>query len=174
MDILISSNLERLLYFIAGAEETRAYMEQLNKEGAYTVSDKILSQIREDFYGYYASEEATANAIRESFSKHGYLIDTHTAVAASAVKQYRAETCDDSATVIASTASPYKFAADVLASLTGENPSDPLEALDILSEKTGTDIPYPLKDIGTRKIRFSEVIEKTDMQNTVYSFTKNG
>lgn len=173
MDILISSNLERLIYFIAGAEETCTYMEQLSKNGSYTVSDKIFARIREDFYGYYASEDATAEAIRESFSEHGYLIDTHTAVAASAVKQYRAETGDDSATVIVSTASPYKFASDVFTSLTGEKLSDPLEALDALSEKTKTDIPYPLKGIGTRKIRFSEVIEKTDMKNTVYSFAKN-
>ncbi len=172
MDILISSNLERLLYFVAGSDETRAYMEQLNRDGAYTVSDKIFARIREDFYGYYAAEDATAEAIRESFSENGYLIDTHTAVAASAVKQYREATGDDSATVIASTASPYKFAADVLESLSGEKPSDPLEALDVLSEKTKTEIPYPLKGIGTKKVRFSKVIEKTDMQNTVYSFAK--
>ena len=173
MDILISSNLERLLYFIAGSDETRAYMEQLNKTGSYTVSDEMFKRIREDFYGYCADEEATAETIRETFEKNGYLIDTHTAVAASAVKQYRTATGDDTVTVIASTASPYKFAADVLCSLTGAKPSDPLEALDVLSEKTGTEIPYPLKGIGTRKVRFSEVIEKSEMQNKVYSFAKN-
>lgn len=173
MDILISSNLERLLYFVAGSDATRSYMEQLNKNGFYTVSDDVMKLIKADFCGYYADETATAQAIRETFQKDGYLIDTHTAVAVSAVKQYREQTGDDTVTVIASTASPYKFASDVYVSLTGETPSDPLKALDDLSEKTNTEIPYPLKGIGTRKVRFSEVIEKDAMKETVYAFAKH-
>ena len=172
MDILISSNLERLLYFIAGSDETRGYMEALNKNGAYTVSKEVLETIQRDFCGYYADEAETAATIRTTFRENGYLIDTHTAVAVSAVKQYRTETGDDAVTVVASTASPYKFAADVYESLTETKASDPLAALHELSSVSGTEIPYPLKGIETRTVRFSDVIEKDAMLKTVYAFAK--
>ena len=172
MDILISSNLERLLYFVAGSDATRGYMESLNKTGAYTVSEDIFRTISKDFFGYYADEKATAETISSTFHKDGYLIDTHTAVAFSAVQQYRSESGDDAVTVIASTASPYKFAADVLKSLTGKPSENPLKALDDLSEVSATEIPYPLKGIGTRTVRFSEVIDKTEMKEAVFAFAK--
>ena len=172
MDILISSNLERLLYFVAGSDATKGYMEALNSTGSYTVSEQTFRTITEDFFGYYADEDSTAETIRSTFREHGYLIDTHTAVAFSAVEQYRNETGDGTVTVVASTASPYKFAADVLASLTGKSAEDPLKALDELSAESGTEIPYPLKGIGDRPVRFSEVIDKTEMKKTVYAFAK--
>jgi threonine synthase len=172
MDILISSNLERLLYFVAGSDATRSYMESLNKNGSYTVSSDVFDTIRKDFYGYYADEAATAETIRATFRENGYLIDTHTAVAVSAVQQYREKTGDQTVTVVASTASPYKFAADVYASLTEKAASDPLAALDELSAVSNTEIPYPLKGIGERKVRFDEVISKEDMQKRVYEFAK--
>ncbi|MBO5270939.1 MAG: threonine synthase, partial [Clostridia bacterium] len=148
------------------------YMEALNKNGAYTVSKEVLETIQRDFCGYYADEAETAATIRTTFRENGYLIDTHTAVAVSAVKQYRAETGDDAVTVVASTASPYKFAADVYESLTETKASDPLAALHELSSVSGTEIPYPLKGIETRTIRFSDVIEKDAMLKTVYAFAK--
>lgn len=172
MDILISSNLERLIYFTAGSEETKRCMESLNITGAYTISDTVFQKIREDFCGYYADENATAEAIRTTFKEYGYLIDTHTAVAVSAANQYRKETGDKTVTVVVSTASPYKFAADVYRSLTEKNTDDPLAALGLLSTESGTEIPYPLKDIDKRKVRFSDVIEKTEMKETVYAFAK--
>ena len=171
MDILISSNLERLLYFVAGSRATAEYMERLNREGAYTVSETVFRTITEEFFGYYADEAATANAVQSTFRENGYLIDTHTAVAMSAVKQYREETGDSTFTVIASTASPYKFAADVYESLTESPVKDPLEALNSLSALTGTEIPYPLKGIADRPVRFTEVIEKEQMEAAVYSFS---
>ena len=171
MDILISSNLERLLYFIAGSEATAAYMKQLNETGAYTVSPEILAEIQRDFCGYFADEAATAKTIRETFSEDAYLADTHTAVGIAAAKQYREESGDTTLTVVASTASPYKFAADVYASLkdSTEKP-DPLEALDLLESFSRTEIPYPLRGIGERTVRFTEVIAKEDMQKRVYAF----
>ena len=172
MDILISSNLERLLYFVAGSDATRSYMESLNKNGSYTVSSDVFDTIRKDFYGYYADEAATAETIRTTFRENGYLIDTHTAVAVSAVQQYREKTGDQTVTVVASTASPYKFAADVYASLTEKAASDPLAALDELSAVSNTEIPYPLKGIGTRTVRFTDVIDKNEMKETVYQFAK--
>jgi threonine synthase len=172
MDILISSNLERLLYFVAGSDATRSYMESLNKNGSYTVSSDVFDTIRKDFYGYYADEAATAETIRATFRENGYLIDTHTAVAVSAVQQYREKTGDQTVTVVASTASPYKFAADVYASLTEKAASDPLAALDELSAVSNTEIPYPLKGIATRTVRFTDVIDKNEMKETVYQFAK--
>ena len=173
MDILISSNLERLLYFIAGSEATAAYMKQLSETGAYTVSAEILAEIQRDFIGYYADEAVTAETIRETFSADHYLADTHTAVGIAAAKQYQAEIGDDSLIVVASTASPYKFAADVYASLKPDDEkAEPLAALDLLESFSGVEIPYPLKGIGERKVRFDEVISKEDMQKRVYEFAK--
>ena len=150
MDILISSNLERLLYFTAGAERTAKYMSDLNKTGAYTVDSDVKAAIDKSFCGYFASEEQTAATIRSTMERYGYLADTHTAVAICAAEQYVNETGDRKPMVIASTASPYKFAGDVYTSLYGENATDPLAALDELSAKTATAIPYPLCGIGAR------------------------
>ena len=100
----------------------------------------------------------------------GYLADTHTAVALSAAEQYIAETGDRKPMVVASTASPYKFANDVYRSLYGETPSDPLAALDELSQKTATEIPYPLRGIGERKVRFEDVVPSANMWEAVQKY----
>ena len=170
MDILISSNLERLLYFTAGAERTAKYMSDLNKTGAYTVDADVKAAIDESFCGYFASEEKTAATIRSTMERYGYLADTHTAVAICAAEQYIEETGDRKPMVIASTASPYKFAGDVYASLYGESASDPLAALDELSAKTATAIPYPLCGIGARKVRFTDVVPAADMWKAVQGY----
>ncbi len=172
MDILISSNLERLLAFTAGAEKTAEYMANLASTGAYTVSPDILRKINESFVGYYADENTTANVIKENFEAVGYLHDTHTSVAMSAAEQYISETGDIKPIVVASTASPYKFAADVLSSLGGERPADDLEALRELSERTKTEITAPLRDIDKRTVRFTEVINASDMITAVKSYIK--
>lgn len=169
MDILISSNLERLLYLIAGADKTAAYMEDLKKYGKYSVSTDILNKISETFVGYCTNEVETADTIKNTYKNYAYLSDTHTAVALNCAEKYTTETGDTTITVVASTASPYKFAADVYKSLTGNNSSGNLEALDDLYSLTNVEIPIPLRDIGNKTIRFNKTIEKNDMKNYVKS-----
>ena len=172
MDILISSNLERLLCFTAGEERTAAYMESLKQDGAYTVDAEVLAAINENFSGYFADEAATAATIKTYFEKYGYLADTHTAVALSAAEQYIATLDEVRPMVVDSTASPYKFAADVYESLGKAQPADPLAALDELAAATATEIPYPLRGLGQREVRFTQVIDAADMPAAVLDWCK--
>ena len=174
MDILISSNLERLLCLAAGEERTAAYMESLKKDGAYTVEADVLAAIGENFSGYFADELATAATIKAYFEQYGYLADTHTAVALSAAEQYVATLAegDIRPVVVDSTASPYKFAADVYESLGKTQPADPLEALDALAADTNTVIPYPLRGLGEREVRFEQVIDAEDMPAAVLEYCR--
>ncbi len=170
MDILISSNLERLLYFVAGAEKTAAYMKSLKETGRYEVDAEILAKINETFVGYYADEEKTAEAIRKSFDMDHYLADTHTAVALSASAQYIAENGSKNPLVAVSTASPYKFAADVYASLVGTRPADELAALESLAAYSDTEIAYPLVGLDKRPVNFKDVVDAADMKKAVYTY----
>ncbi len=170
MDILISSNLERLLYFVAGSEKTAAYMKSLNSTGAYSVDPDIFEKISADFIGYCADEEATANTIRNTYEQYGYLADTHTAVAICAAEQYVAQTGDTRPMVIDSTASPYKFANNVYRSVTQKEATSDLDALDELSAATKTEIPYPLAGLAARKVRFDRVVKKEDMAKAVLEY----
>ena len=111
----------------------------------------------------------TADTIKVTFDKHNYLIDTHTAVAVKCANEYMTSTGDTTKMVIASTASPYKFAADVLVSLGEVRPEDDLMALEMLSKATGTEIPSPLSGIDKREIRFKKIIEKENMISEVAS-----
>jgi threonine synthase len=167
MDILISSNLERLLWFIAGAEKTRVYMSELKASGRYTVSDDIIKKISETFVGYYADEKATASAIRAAYEKYNYLSDTHTAVALDCAEKYIRDSGDNKIIVTASTASPYKFAGDVFRSLTGRSPAGDLEAIDELNALTGVPVPFPLDGIGGRRVRFMNSVEVSEMKDYV-------
>ncbi|MBQ8310393.1 MAG: threonine synthase [Clostridia bacterium] len=170
MDILISSNLERLLYFTAGSEKTAAYMDALKSNGCYTVDADVKAEIDKNFVGYYADENETANIINETYQSYGYLSDTHTAVAISAAKQYVAETGDTHPTVIDSTASPYKFANNVYRSITGKEATNDLDALDELSAATTTEIPYPLAGLASRAVRFTEVVKRDEMADAVLKY----
>ena len=172
MDILISSNLERLLFFAAGAEKNIEYMNALAKDGKYTIDADTKAKIDSVFSGYYTDEEKTAETIKTVFEKYGYLCDTHTAVAVNAAEEYSAQTNDGLITVVDSTASPYKFAADVYASLGQIAPADPLDALDALSAYSNTEIAYPLRGLGERKVRFTDVCDPADMADTVLEFIK--
>ncbi len=164
MDILISSNLERLLYCLTGPTVTAELMNSLNTTGKYTLPDSIMEVLRESFAGYWLDEAATAQVIRDTFQKDGYLVDTHTAVGLGCLRQYRADTGDRRKAVLASTASPYKFAADVCASL-----SIPADCNDIagllhsLSAATNTEIPAPLASVLTKPVRFTDVVKPCDM-----------
>ena len=126
MDILISSNLERLLWFVLGAEKTRECMEKLNRDGIYKLDDEAMEIIRKDFAGISCSEEETKATIKSVFAEYGYLCDTHTAVAANAASKYDGK----NKMLVVSTASPYKFAPAVLSALGEEVPADDFDALD--------------------------------------------
>ncbi len=170
MDILISSNLERLLCFAAGTEETKKHMGELNAYGKYTVSDDVKKTISENFVGYFADEVATAKTLNRFYSEHGYLADTHTSVALDCAEQYIKESGDTRKMIVASTASPYKFAADVYRSVTSTEATSDTDALDQLSEYTKTEITYPLRGLTQRKVNFTTVIDAENMLDEVYKF----
>ena len=170
MDILISSNLERLLYFVSDAETTAAYMSELNLNGKYTVSDDIKAKISENFCGYFADETETANTVKKYFNDMGYLADTHTSVALACAKKFIADNNDGKKMIVASTASPYKFAADVYCAITDKKASDGTGALDDLSSVTDTEITLPLRDLDKKEVRFTKVIDPYDMLKEVYKF----
>ena len=171
MDILISSNLERLLYLLAGDEKTRLWMRALREDGVYEIDAETLAKLQAEFSGYFCSEDDTKATIKRVFDEEKYLMDTHTAVGYNCAEQYMAE-CDSKVPMlIASTASPYKFASDVYASLTGNKPED-LEALSLLSQISGTEIPAPLAGIGERTVRFDGVCAVADMPEAVSAFAK--
>ncbi len=166
MDILISSNLERLLFHLSVNDdaEIREYMDSLSKTGKYTVSDDIFEAIRADFKAGFATEEEDAAAIKASFDL-GYLPDTHTAVA---IEVYN-KLADGTPTVIAATASPYKFPKAVLTAILGEAPQiDEFDMSDELSKVTGTKIPAPLAGLRDRQVRFDSVSEISEMEQRVY------
>ncbi len=170
MDILISSNLERLLYFTAGSERTAACMKALKETGAYTVDADVLAQIQENFVGYYADEPQTADTIKRTYEECNYLSDTHTAVAIYAAEQYLADTKETIPMVVDSTASPYKFANNVYRSLTGKDPESDLAALDQLTALTGVEIPYPLAGLAQRRVNFTKVCDRTEMAKAVLEY----
>ena len=145
-------------------------MKKLNEEGRYTVSDELKQKLSDHFSGLFCGEEDTAKEIERTFHEDEYLIDTHTAVAVSCAKRYMEKNPDGTKMLIASTASPYKFAADVYKSITGNKPEDELSALEELSKLSGVAIPYPLADIDKREIRFREVISKEEMPANVKAF----
>ncbi len=170
MDILISSNLERLLYCLCGPTVTAELMESLNTTGKYTLADSIMDTLRDSFAGYWLDETATADVIRDTFRNNGYLVDTHTAVGLGCLRQYRADTGDHRKAVLASTASPYKFAADVCASLSIPAVEDDIAGLlHALSAATGTEIPAPLAAVLTKAIRFTDVVKPCDMPEVPFN-----
>ena len=174
MDILISSNLERLIYRIAGNSEAadRELMQDLAKDGKYEITDAMKKELA-DFYGNYASEQETADAIAKLYSDTGYVIDTHTAVAAAVYGKYREETYDETKTVIASTASPYKFTSSVLAVIAPEYDTLPvLEQVDKLSALANTEIPRAIEEIRTAPVLHTTECDVDQMPETVRAFLK--
>lgn len=158
MDILISSNLERLLYCVAGAEKVKEYMSALLKDGKYTVEPEVFSEIKKNFIGFYSDEEKTANTIKTIFEKYSYIIDTHTAVGVGAAIDAYAG--DGVKIITASTASPYKFPYDVIKSLGQTASENAFECLEKLSQITATEIPLPLASLKNAQIRFKETVGK--------------
>ena len=172
MDILISSNLERLLYTVAGPDATRGYMRELSEHGCYTVSDEVLATIRESFIGIYADEEETKKTIKRVFYEKNYLIDTHTSVAACAAMKYMSAYEAERKILVVSTASPYKFAKDVYASLTDGKQTDDIGAPEALSSLTGTSVPAPLASLRDKAVLHPDTIEKDGMDNAVMRFVR--
>ena len=174
MDILISSNLERLLYLIAGSEETASYMKQLSENGVYKVSDEVMAKIKENFCGYYCDEKGTAETIKKIYNDYNYLSDTHSAVAISSAEQYLSQASEKAAkrVIIASTASPYKFASAVYEALTDKTAPEGPAALDALSELTGVETTAPLAGLDKKTVRFERVIESADMPSVALENTK--
>lgn len=173
MDILISSNLERLIYKIAGADAAKdvTLMQNLAAEGKYEITDDMKAQLK-DFYGNYASEKETAEEIAEVYKKTGYIMDTHTAVASKVYRKYVAETADQTKTVIASTASPYKFTRSVMDAIDAEKYKDmgDFELVDALSELSGVKVPQAIEEIRTAPVLHKNVVETEDMPKIVKQF----
>ena len=170
MDILISSNLERMIYRIAGndAKQCAKFMAALTKDGEYVITDAMKAELSE-FFGAFGSEEETAVKIKEVYDKEGYVMDTHTAVAAVAYDKYKAATGDDKTpTVIASTASPYKFTRSVMDAIDpAYDAEDDFELVDELNKVSKTAIPKAIEEIRTAPVLHDTVCETAAMEDEV-------
>ena len=168
MDILISSNLERLLYIMTGDDaKIREWFGKLSKEGRYEVDEAVKAQLSADFAAGCCDDERTKATIKEIYDKYSYTLDTHTAVAVAVYEDYRKATGDTTRTVIASTASPYKFGTAVLEALEGKAPEDEFEKVDRINALSGYEIPASLAALRTKKIRFTGAIDRADMKEFV-------
>ena len=175
MDILISSNLERLIYRIAGndAEKNAALMRELTTTGKYEITPEMRAQLK-DFYGNYTSEAETAEVIRALYEKTGYVIDTHTAVAVGVYGKYKKDTGDvDTKTVIASTASPFKFTRSVMDAIDHKYDSmSDFELVDELSRIANVAVPQAIEEIRNAKVLHDTVCEVDEMPQVVKNFLK--
>lgn len=178
MDILISSNLERLIYLTAGcdAEKNAAFMNALSKEGKYKITPDMKANMK-DFYGNYATEQETAETIQALYEKAGYVLDTHTAVASTVYRKYKEDTNDSTKTIIASTASPFKFTRSVMNALTANaltatkyNEMGDFELVDELSKMAKIAVPKAIEEIRTAPVLHQTVCEKEEMKTVVMKF----
>ena len=173
MDILISSNLERLLYHLSGndGDEIKSLMDALENEKHYKVSDKIREGMK-DFCGGSATVEETNETIGQMYDEHRYLMDTHTAVAYKVYKDYVEKTGDETPTLIASTASAYKFAESVAQAIGLAKEDNGFEYVKAVEAATGVKVPSGLRDLDKKEIRHRDVIEIPDMISAVESSVK--
>ncbi len=175
MDILISSNLERLIYRIAGndAKKNAEFMKDLTTAGKYEITDEMRAQLA-DFYGNYTSEEETASVIKKLFEDTGYIIDTHTAVAAGVYEKYKKDTKDvDTKTVIASTASPFKFTRSVMDAIDHKYDSmTDFELVDELSKLGNVKVPQAIEEIRSAEVLHDTVCNVDEMPDVVRRFLK--
>ena len=171
MDILISSNLERMLFELSGEDDkaVAALQKQLTESGKFEVTGDMKDKMQELFWGGFCDDKGTLATIGRLWEECGYLCDTHTAVAMNVYEQYKAATGDDRVTVIASTASPYKFANSVLSAIGGESAGTEFGNVRKLSELTGTEIPTPIAALENAQVRFDGLCEKTEMTDAVYA-----
>ncbi len=170
MDILISSNLERLLYLMTDRNDAviNEWFGKLASEGKYEVSDDVKAKLKEEFFGGFCDDEQTKATIHDIYEKYSYTCDTHTAVAVKVYNDYKAATGDETKTVIASTASPYKFSAAVLEALeNGTSDIDEYAKVDRIAELSDIPVPAALADLKNKPERFTDVIDKTEQKNYV-------
>lgn len=177
MDILVSSNLERLLYLCRDSGFCADCMRQLSDRGAYSVGSGVLSELRQDFAAYFCAEKDCREKISETFSKHDYLVDPHTAVALFCADRYAEENPGEKMLVV-STASAYKFPGAVYDSIVGESTQTSedfgaasYEKAELLSKLSGVPVPLPLRDLFRREIRFSNIIDPEDIRLDILKFT---
>ncbi len=175
MDILISSNLERLLYIVSDGDAAlvEKYMTELKESGKYTVNDDVKAKISDNFFGGFADDDKCAETIKATYDKFGYVTDTHTAVAVSVHNDYVQKTGDDTKTIIASTASPFKFNGAVLGALAGGNELNDLDEfrlLDKLSKDYELKIPASLAALEEKEVRFEVVCDKNQMKAVINEF----
>lgn len=172
MDILISSNLERLIYLIAGedSERTKALMAGLKDGGSYGITDDMRQRLA-DFAAGYATEEETAGCIRSVCEKTGYVMDTHTAVAAHVCGQYRSKSKDTRKCVVASTASPFKFVKSVMTAIDDKyKPEDEFTLLEELRKVSGVDMPQAIRDILNAEVLHTKECDADKMKDIVNGF----
>ena len=172
MDILISSNLERLIYRIAGedAQKNAALMESLARTGVYEITEQMRDQLA-DFYGNYADEAESAGRIRQMYENTGYVLDTHTAVASAVYQKYREASKDETVTVIASTASPFKFTRSVMNAIDGKyDAMSDFELVDELARIGRLDVPNAIAEIRTAPVVHDNICDKTEMKAVVKHF----
>ena len=169
MDILISSNLERLIYHLTGddAAQNKAFMDALSETGSYGITEEMRAKLF-DFYGNFATEAETAETIASIYQSEGHVIDTHTAVAADVYRKYRRDTGDDKKTVIASTASPFKFTRSVMNAINEKyDTMSDFELVDELSRIAGVKVPKAIEEIRTAPVLHDTVVEKDEMKSIV-------
>ena len=174
MDILVSSNLERLLYEITGkdGDAVSDYMNTLDKHGRYDIIESYMKEIDRIFAAGSCSETETNNTLADCFNRCNYLMDTHTSVAYKVLRDYRAKSADATPTVVVSTASPFKFCDSVLEALDHPQTGTGLELLSTLSSATGNPVPAPLANLDGKKPRFSGAVPTSQMKAEVLKFLK--
>ena len=175
MDILISSNLERLLYHVTrDADKVSGWMKELAENGRYDVGSDVLKKMQETFWSDFTKDEGTKMCIDEVFKEKHYLLDTHTSVAWSVAEKYRKETGDVRPMVIVSTASPYKFSGSVLAALGDETaPTESFALLSELEKQTGTKAPIGLSSLKAKKVLHQDAVDREMMEDAVMKFAKS-
>lgn len=172
MDILISSNLERLVFEISGRDTnlTASRMAELKNQGVYSISDNERTGLEKDFYAGYVEEEDCLETISDFFEESGYVLDPHTSVAVKVAFDYMDSAEKTNKIVVLSTASPYKFCQTVLKAITGKSPSDAFISANMLMNETACPVPNQITELKTKEKRFSNVIDKKDTEKAVYDF----
>ena len=174
MDILISSNLERLVFEVTGrnADLTASRMAELKKQGKYALSSDETEKLSQEFYADFCDEEECAGTIERTFDEYGYVADPHTAVALKVASSYYNYENGQNKMVVLSTASPYKFTQSVLKAITGKTVKDPFKAAGVLQEETAMPVPEQIAELKLKPRRFDAVIDRTDAAKTVLDFAK--
>lgn len=171
MDILISSNLERLVYWLCDGDDktVKALFQSLSDEGKYQVPVEVMRRLKDDFYGGFCSDEKALETIGQVYKTYSYTSDPHTAVALGVYQDYKKETGDNTKTLVVSTASPYKFSRAVLEGLGVEmsGQADEFDLVDTLAQSSGYDIPESLSNLKGMEVRFNTVISEDEMESFV-------